>query len=287
MHKMEMLHGGDYHPILARRGIKLLNTIGRGSYSKVKLAQLSKGDRSEVAVKIINLTKAPDDFKENFLPRELENWPLLDHCHVIKFYEAFQVDQTLFMVIEFAPHGDMLKYVQANGNLPELKRKIFMNELCRGVKYLHDKGISHRDLKLENLLLDEKDSIKITDFGFSKKVSGNSLSQTYCGSKSYAAPEILTGCPYNPFKSDIWAVGIILYILSTGKFPFDKKKSIKKIIDDYRKLHIFWERYPIEDDCQDAVKEMLAFRYEDRPSIDEVLKIKWFLTEKNNNSETN
>ncbi|XP_014781317.1 testis-specific serine/threonine-protein kinase 6 [Octopus bimaculoides] len=279
MYNMEMFHGVDYQQILAKRGIKLLDTIGRGSYSKVKLGHISKNDPRQVAVKIINLLKAPEDFKESFLPRELENWPSLDHRHVIKFYEAFQIDQTLFMIIEFAPHGDMLKYIQANGNLPEMKRKLLMTQLCNGVKYLHDRDISHRDLKLENLLLDESNSIKITDFGFSKKVSGKNLSHTYCGSKSYAAPEILTGCPYNPFKSDIWAIGIILYIMSTGKFPFDKKKDIKKIIDDYRKLHIFWDRYPIENDCREAVEKLLVFRFQDRPSIDDVFKIKWFITE--------
>ncbi len=136
--------------------------------------------------------------------------------------------------MEFASQGDLLTYVQRVGTIPEQKRTLWSYQLCNAVKYLHELEVVHRDLKLENLLLDINgnkkkqklmkiiflylDNMKLCDFGFSKDVlkCKEYLSKTYCGSRAYVSPEILLGLPYDAKKADVWAIGVIIYIFVTG-----------------------------------------------------------------------
>ncbi|KHJ76822.1 hypothetical protein OESDEN_23558, partial [Oesophagostomum dentatum] len=100
---------------------------------------------------------------------------------------------------------------------------IWVSQVISAVHYMHVRGIVHRDLKLENIVIfPEEGIIKISDFGFAKSVSvdDGGLSETYCGSKSYSAPEILKGEPYNPYKSDVWSVGVIAFVIVTDCMPY-------------------------------------------------------------------
>ena len=97
----------------------------------------------------------------------------------------------MYMVLEYADGGDALKHIQTTGALSEDRARMWTSQIASAVRYMHDLDIAHRDLKLENLLLDSSDNIKICDFGFVREATPGDLSQTYCGSKSYAAPEIL------------------------------------------------------------------------------------------------
>ena len=111
----------------------------------------------------------------------------------------------IYMILEYANGGDMLSHIQKiNGPLPESENKLWMKQICSAVDFLHKKEISHRDLKLENLLIDSSKNVKLCDFGFAKNLSIlDELSQTYCGSKAYASPEILLGLPYDPKKAGL------------------------------------------------------------------------------------
>ena len=177
--------------ILAQNKILLKETIGRGSYSKVKEAYDLKNLR-QVAVKIIDLSKAPADFQEKFLPRELEIWPKVNHPNVITMYHYIMRPSKIYMILEYACGGDMLSYIQKlSGPVPDKDCKLWMRQSCSALQYLHQNNIIHRDLKLENLLIDSKRNIKLCDFGFSKdlnKLTNEELSRTYCGSKAYASP---------------------------------------------------------------------------------------------------
>jgi len=124
-------------------------------------------------------------------------------------------------------------------------------------------------------------SVQICDFGFIKSVGtgAEALSRTYCGSKSYAAPEILTGVPYDPKKSDIWAVGVILYIFVTGKMPFDETKGTKSILEEQRQLNFHWaksaKRIPSLA-CQALIRRMFIWEFTTRPAINVILGDIWF-----------
>ena len=232
---------------LASNGI-LLNTrvLGYGSYSKVKEGY-DTNRKQKIAVKIIDRLKAPMDFLDKFLPRELKIWSKIKHPNIIQMYEYKVFNNKVFMLIEIAEIGDMLTYLQkTDGAVNEDECKYWMKQLCDAIAYLHERNIIHRDLKLENLLIDSKRRLKLCDFGFAKELSAagktlhraNSLalltevelSRTYCGSKAYASPEILQGEPYDPRKADIWATGCIFFILMTGKMPFKEDSSNSVIL---------------------------------------------------------
>lgn len=122
----------------------------------------------------------------------------------------------VYMVMEHACNGDLLTLIQSAGAVNELQARRWSVQLASAVSHLHSKNVTHRDLKLENVLLDCHQNVKICDFGFSKYFATRELSNTYCGSKAYASPEILLSLPYDPCKADVWALGVIIYIIVTG-----------------------------------------------------------------------
>lgn len=154
--------------------------------------------------------------------------------------------------------------------------------MCKAVDYLHNQNITHRDLKLENLLLDQNYNIKITDFGFVTSNKKCELSQTYCGTKSYASPEILRGEPYDPRKADTWAIGVILYIMGTSRMPFDESRGIKRIIEDQKRLNLSWGKsQKISRDCRHLLKRLFTYAYISRPSVHDILSNRWFHSDAN------
>jgi len=100
--------------------------------------------------------------------------------------------QRVYMVLEYADGGDALKHIQSTGAISEDRARLWTSQIASAVRYMHELDVAHRDLKLENLLMDATgDNIKLCDFGFVREATPGDLSRTYCGSKSYAAPEIL------------------------------------------------------------------------------------------------
>jgi testis-specific serine kinase len=178
--------------VMARQNIALCATLGKGSYSKVKLAY-DLNTKMKIAIKIIDRSMAPKDFQEKFLPRELALWPKVKHSNIIQMYRYIINEHKIFILLEYADNGDMLSFIQkTNQPVEEKCLKKWMKQICEAVEYLHSLTISHRDLKLENIILDSFNNIKLCDFGFAKEEEeggeSKNLSQTYCGSKAYASP---------------------------------------------------------------------------------------------------
>ena len=270
-----------YRAMIAQKGFLVQQTLGSGTYSKVKKALnfTSHIKDTHVALKIIDRTQAPQDYQRKFLPREVILWPKLQHSHLITLHDIFQDPYRVFMVLEFAPGGDCLQYIQKYGAVAERIARTWTAQVSDAVRYMHDKNIVHRDLKLENLLLDAHMNIKICDFGFVKQLTGDrDFSKTYCGSKSYAAPEILMGTPYNAKKSDVWAIGVILYIFVTGKMPFDETKGTKSILKEQKSLDFRWLRctQQVSPQCVNLILYIFTWRFQDRPDILQVTSHSWF-----------
>ncbi|XP_025032952.1 testis-specific serine/threonine-protein kinase 4 isoform X1 [Python bivittatus] len=221
----------------------------------------------------------------------------LRHKYVISFYQAIETTSRHYIIMELAPSGDVLEWIQKSGACSEALAGKWFSQLALGIAYLHGKGIVHRDLKLENLLLDKRENIKISDFGFSKMVAAQTqppptpsyrmmscfshLSQTYCGSFAYACPEILLGLPYNPFLSDTWSMGVILYTLVVAHLPFDDT-NLKKLLRETQKEVAFPSHLQINEEIKDLIRRILRPASK-RLNILEVLKVSWvlkFLAEK-------
>ncbi|NXV45515.1 TSSK1 kinase, partial [Uria aalge] len=211
---------------LGKKGYSLSKTLGEGSYGKVKSAYCDRL-KCNVAIKIINKKETPRDCLERFLPREIEALKRLHHPSIIKTYEIFESSAgKVYIVMELGEKGDLLDYIKTTGAMKEDIARIKFKQLASAIKHCHDLDIAHRDLKCENILLDENLNIKLSDFGFSKSLSRDEngktiLSKTFCGSAAYAAPEVLQGIPCDPRISDIWSLGVILYTMVYALMPFD------------------------------------------------------------------
>lgn len=259
---------------LRRRGFNMGATLGEGSYAKVKCAfwiQINK----RVAIKIINKKKAPKDFQTRFLPRELDVMKRVKHPNLIELYDILHLNGKVYLIMEMAGHGDLLEYIKLRGAIPEEKAKGMYIQLSHAISYLHQKDIVHRDLKCENILLDVKNQVKVSDFGFARRVIDDELSSTFCGSAAYAAPEILQGIPYVGKAYDIWSMGVILYIMVAGSMPYDDS-NIKKMIRYQTERKVgFSKSRPMTPEVKYLIHHMLEAKVHARYSIDQVINNPW------------
>ncbi|ORX57249.1 Pkinase-domain-containing protein [Piromyces finnis] len=196
-------------------------TVGEGNFAKVKLAK-HKLTGVEVAIKIIDKTRI-DEKKLGKLYREVKIMKLLNHPYIVKLFEVIETKNTLFLVMEYSSGGELYDYLVVHGRMKEKEARVKFRQILAAVNYCHNKRVIHRDLKAENLLLDANFDIKIADFGFSNYYDPESKLDTFCGSPPYAAPELFQGKRYTGPEVDIWSLGVILYVLTTGCLPFDGK----------------------------------------------------------------
>ena len=157
------------------------------------------------------------------LTREIHHHRQLHHPHVTQMYEVIATESYIWIVSELCSGGELFDYLAEKNpaRLDEDETRVLFGQLCLAVHYLHEKGIVHRDLKLENILLDERCRVKLGDFGFTREYERGTYLETFCGTTGYASPEMLMGKKYMGPEVDIWSMGIILYCLLTGTLPFD------------------------------------------------------------------
>lgn len=276
-----------FNALLAKKGYKLTGTIGYGSYAKVKLAEIifkNNSSHRRIASKIIDRNKAPDDFLKKFLPRELDVYRKLSHPNIIEVYDIIEIGPRVYIFMELAEGGDLLDFIKKRTFLPNDVARSMFAQLAFAVSYLHSKQISHRDLKCENILLSRNYQIKLADFGFSRscvdpETNRRILSQTYCGSAAYAAPEILQGIPYNPKLYDIWSLGCILYIMICGRMPYDDSNINKMILcqmDSKNKFSSSTYEH-LDPLVKDLITIMLEPDVTRRANIDKVLNHTWLM----------
>ncbi|XP_061118099.1 testis-specific serine/threonine-protein kinase 6 [Conger conger] len=277
--KTEEAQPVDDFLLLRKRGYNVIRNIGEGSFSKVKSAY-SERHKKHVAVKIINRRKLSIHFLEKFLPRELDILPSLNHRHIVKTYEIFETAEgKVYIVMELGVHGNLLDFIKNQGALPDhLSRKLF-TQLSLAVKFTHDLDIAHRDLKCENLLLDKDFNLKVSDFGFSKRIAYDDsgkviLSKTFCGSRAYAPPEILQHQPYNPKVYDIWSMGVILYTMAFGTMPFDDS-NLRKMLEIQKEHRFQFPLKTVSTECKNLIHRMLHPNAQRRIPILTIVEHPW------------
>ncbi len=180
---------------LFARGYTEGKRIGKGSYSSVRVAHSQKY-RRDVALKIIDKSKAKKDYITKFFARERDIVLKLRHPHIIHFFEILDHGSFTTFVSEYAEGGDLLEAIRARKRLTEIQSRFLFRQLIEALNYLHARHIIHRDVKCENIFLDKFGNIKLGDFGFTRKLGPDDLSKTFCGSTAYAAPEITMGKAY-------------------------------------------------------------------------------------------
>ncbi|XP_069478456.1 testis-specific serine/threonine-protein kinase 5-like [Ambystoma mexicanum] len=271
--------------------------LGSGAFSKVYLgyathekllqnyklaSDLRSKHHSKVAIKMVATSQAPPEYHKKFLPREIFSLnATYKHVNVIQLYESFRNDRRSYLILELASQGDLLEYINVASNrriYPGLEeadaRRLFRQIVC-AVAHCHNNGIVHRDLKCENILLDDNGFVKLTDFGFASQYSmRQSLMNTFCGSVAYTAPEILMTKKYNGVLADLWSLGVILFAMVTGKLPFKERQP-------YKMLHLIKQGLlfngPVSPDCKDLIRSLLQWKPGARLGLQQVATHCWML----------
>ncbi|CAG8496120.1 14107_t:CDS:2 [Cetraspora pellucida] len=273
----------------------VLKLIGTGSFSEVKLAIDLKNCR-EVAIKMISLKEMQEnECLKTGVSREIKILEYINHPNIVSLLDTVETPKHLCLVLEYVPGGELFDYVNDHyEKITEDEVKQIFYELVNTVSYLHESNIVHRDLKLENILLESsgpspnKKCIKLTDFGLARFINPKApLLTTRCGSEEYAAPELISASSYDGRKTDIWSLGIILYALLVGYLPFNqevgktRKQFFSKIIKaDFKfpESKTADKRGTISEDAKDLVKKILQNIPERRPSLEEIKNHPWLLS---------
>lgn len=246
--------------------------LGKGSYALVKLARHRETGKL-YAIKTYERKNLRDPLKKASVEREISLLKRLNNKYIIKYVEHIVTQTQIHLIMEYAGTRSLYEYVK-NGPKRRLEHPDAVDpfrQLCKAVAYCHSKNISHRDLKLENVIYNKRGEVKLIDFGFAV-YSKNKL-RTFCGTPTYMAPEIVKKREYKGTKVDIWALGVLLYRMVTGTYPFKAKKD-KEL---YRKISggKFDKSIIPCNKIRDLISRMLVVKPNERISILGILQHEW------------
>lgn len=260
--------------ILKSIGYKFLSSLGEGSFSTVKLYS-SQRHRCNVAIKIIDREKAPRDFVQKFMPRELSILGQVKHDHIVNMHEIIEMPGRRVGIVMEAAAKDLYQKIIEVNRIPEVQSKTLFSQIVSAVNYLHQTDIVHRDLKCENILLTAQEQVKITDFGFARRCQDPSeLSRAFCGTVGYCPPEVMMRRPYDPKKYDIWSLGVTLFCMLTGQLPFDETSQFR-ILRLQQKPLVYPDDVAVGEPCRDFISTLLQVDPSKRPTIQEVAEHQW------------
>jgi len=283
------------------KGFSLGRSLGEGANGKVRLATYAKlnvpGDAlaaklrvkgtNKVAIKIMpkrNKAEISNEFKAMRRAKGSEN--------IVEIYGKFNGIENTYLIMEFCHCGDLTNHLETvykdSPYLSESKAKEYLRSIVTGVKYCHDHGIAHRDLKFENVLVDRYGVVKLADFGSAEFPDHypDGLLDTFIGTPSYMAPEVVLGYldkgqAYDGYKADSWSVGIILFKLLTGKQPHAPLPW--QLLYNLIQKKTFRQRLPadvnLSPDCIDLLGRLLDRDTKSRASLQEILEHPWLKLE--------
>nr|XP_057932919.1 serine/threonine-protein kinase BRSK2-like isoform X4 [Doryrhamphus excisus] len=256
---------------------RLEKTLGKGQTGLVKLG-VHCVTCQKVAIKIVNREKLSESVLMK-VEREIAILKLIEHPHVLKLHDVYENKKYLYLVLEHVSGGELFDYLVKKGRLTPKEARKFFRQIISALDFCHSHSICHRDLKPENLLLDEKNNIRIADFGMASLQVGDSLLETSCGSPHYACPEVIRGEKYDGRKADAWSCGVILFALLVGALPFDDD-NLRNLLEKV-KLGVFHMPHFIPPDCQNLLRGMIEVDASKRLTLEEIQKHTWYLAGKN------
>ncbi|XP_068636430.1 serine/threonine-protein kinase SAPK2-like isoform X2 [Aristolochia californica] len=255
-----------------------LKEIGSGNFGVAKLVR-DKWTKELLAVKYIERGQKIDEH----VLREIMNHRSLKHPNIIRFREVLLTPTHLAIVMEYAAGGELFERICNAGRFSEDEARFFFQQLISGVSYCHSMQICHRDLKLENTLLDGSAAprLKICDFGYSKSSVLHSQPKSTVGTPAYIAPEVLSRKEYDGKIADVWSCGVTLYVMLVGAYPFEDPEDPR----NFRKTigRILSVQYSIPDyvrvsmDCKHLLSRIFVANPEKRITIPEIKNHPWFL----------
>jgi calcium-dependent protein kinase len=260
-----------------KKKYEFISILGNGSFGKVRLYRDRNCPDLKYAIKTVKKDFL-DKHNLSSLIQEVKTLSNLDHPNIVKYFETYEDDIYLHIVMEYIPGDNLYKMIISKKQFSEKDMAEIMECLLKAVLFLHHNNVVHRDIKPENILFsisDNYSSLKLIDFGLSASLAE---SENYrVGSPYYMAPEMLEG-GYD-FGTDAWSIGVILYVMVTGKYPFYGKsqfevfEKIKKGVYDLNLL----ETVGACEDVKDLITKLLIYEPEKRLQINEAIKHTWIL----------
>ncbi|XP_023381426.1 serine/threonine-protein kinase BRSK2 [Pteropus vampyrus] len=232
----------------------------------------------KVAIKIVNREKLSESVLMK-VEREIAILKLIEHPHVLKLHDVYENKKYLYLVLEHVSGGELFDYLVKKGRLTPKEARKFFRQIISALDFCHSHSICHRDLKPENLLLDEKNNIRIADFGMASLQVGDSLLETSCGSPHYACPEVIRGEKYDGRKADVWSCGVILFALLVGALPFDDD-NLRQLLEKVKR-GVFHMPHFIPPDCQSLLRGMIEVDAARRLTLEHIQKHTWYIGGKN------
>ena len=275
--------------------------ITEGYYGKIMSGvHIKTGEK--VCIKIIEKSKLTKEDEEK-LSIEINILSLLKHCNVIQMYSIINAPTAIYIILEYIEGVDLQDYVSDKDKLNESEGRYIFYQILSAVYYLHSLGIAHRDLRLENILIDSNHGIKLIDFGqstfydnrdysyyeslifkktstkFEKgikddvnlEVEKKRLLSTPFGNLMYSPPEILKGENYIPHNSEVWSLGIMLYVMINGNLPFDFSDDKYEVLESISSLKI----ENVSKELGNLLKSMLELDPKKRISMEEIFQSNW------------
>lgn len=254
-----------------------IKDLGSGNFGTARLMR-NRENGEYVAVKFIERGEKIDKNVE----REIINHRMLRHPNIIAFRELFITSESLGIVMEYAAGGELFDKIVEAGRFSEEQARYFFQQLIEGVEFCHELGVAHRDLKLENVLLDgsPKGLLKICDFGYSKSSVLDSMPKTTVGTPAYIAPEVLQRKQYDGQIADVWSCGVTLYVMLVGAYPFEDphdprnfRKTIQRIMSV---RYSFPPNLRLSKDCLDIMEKIFVANPADRIKIGDIKQHPWY-----------
>ena len=247
---------------LAINGYDFVQGIGEGASASVFLAKSTKYNNF-FAIKIVSTQK--------LIKQETESLIALIHPYVIKLYSTFNDDEYTYLVMEYCHNGTL----KQKGILEYEHFVHYAKEILEVLEYCHSQQIVHRDIKPDNIFVDQYDNIKLGDFGLSNKFNNEESARKKCGSLMFCSPEMIDETEYDPFKADIWALGITFFYMITGQYPFTET-SVDRLKDQILYNQINLTEYNIDPQIQFLIMKMTSKNPLFRPSAHQLLKLPLF-----------
>jgi len=278
-------------------------TLGKGGYSWVKLG-IDKNDNAKVALKfMIRADASWEQEQANQVRTEIKSMIKIKSNHVMKLF-AYNLNakypekdgnvlNCILMVLEFCPGGELFDILYYCQQLNAITSRTYFRQLIQGLEDCHKAGVIHRDIKPQNLLLDQKFQLKITDFGLSKILKPENrddmMRTTYVGTRGFQAPELLKKEKYTR-ACDVFSAGVVLFILLTGYPPFNHAKRDDQWYSPLAKgdSKKFWKQHKgcgVPAECKDLLEAMLCYKPAKRASIEDIKEHPWFKGEVLSKSE--
>jgi len=252
-----------------------------GQYAAIKIIPKSS------LGSLVSLNRLANEVKHCLLAveREIVLMKLIDHPNVLKLYDVWETSSSIYLILEYVQGGELFEYLCDEGRRPVEEALDYFQQIVCAVDYCHRFNIAHRDLKLENILIDQNKDVKVADFGMAawQDTSKGSLLRTSCGSPHYAAPEVISGKPYDGPAADIWSCGIILYALLIARLPFDDDDCPTLL----QKIAIGKFDMPTDIDvrARDLISRMLDTDVTRRITMPDILRHPFFLSNPLKNPE--